>query len=249
MKFALAFQGLSKKEVDVLWQPFRDWLAKHNQNYQLTLSSVPRPVQQYWDLDYLIRNQPAVINVNQSKNATPGEFWWASNQAEVSMYINYYLSMYLPFKLFEKENAARLAKTLYAASRLAALTLHFNKGLSGASTDAIKRQKNTAMNPEVLDAAALVIIADSQRNRYSNVKSYQPNLIKASEVSKKANQAMALIHALSPKSGTYPNEADYFIKNWQVNLWSNNYPKLLRIKHKYDPQNLFTCHHCVGSDT
>jgi FAD/FMN-containing dehydrogenase len=248
MKFAMAFQGLSKNEVDTLWQPFRDWLAKHAQNYQFTLNSVTRPAQQYWDLDYLIRNQPAAIAVNQSENAASGEFWWASNQAEVSMYINYYRSMYLPFKLFAQENTHRFANTLYDASRLTEVTLHFNKGLSGASADAIKRQKNTAMNPEVLDAAALIIIADGQQDSYANIMGHQPNLIKAREVNKKADKAMELIHALSPNSGTYPNEADYFIKDWQTKLWGNNYSKLLRVKHKYDPHNVFNCHHCVGSD-
>jgi FAD/FMN-containing dehydrogenase len=156
--------------------------------------------------------------------------------------------MYLPFKLFAKENAAQFAKTLFKASRLTEIVLHFNKGLSGASPDAAARQKNTAMSPEVLDAAALVIISGGQQDTYAHIAGHKPDLTKAKKAIRQANKAMKLLQALSPNSGTYPNEADYFIKNWQATLWGSNYPRLLQIKHKYDPQNVFSCHHCVGSE-
>lgn len=51
-------------------------------------------------------------------------------------------------------------------------------------------------------------------------------------------------------SGSYWNEADYYEKDWQTSFWGEaNYPKLLIIKQKYDPNGLFTCHHCVGSES
>ncbi|NDU12978.1 hypothetical protein FWH90_07840, partial [Francisella tularensis subsp. holarctica] len=52
----------------------------------------------------------------------------------------------------------------------------------------------------------------------------------------------------APDAGTYANEADYFQKNWQQVFWGSNYSKLLKIKNKYDPNGLFYCHHCVGSE-
>ncbi|KTD69346.1 MULTISPECIES: FAD-dependent oxidoreductase [Legionella] len=245
MNFSLVFEGLSKTEVDKLWQPFLDWLAKKPEQYQFALHSTTRPARHYWDLDYLLANAPDAIAVNKE---SPTEFWWASNQAEVSMYINYYLSMYLPFNLFAKENTVQFAKTLFKASRITAIALHFNKGLSGASPDAVTRQKNTAMSSEVLDAAALVIISGGQQDAYAHIAGHKPDFIKAKKAIHQANEAMKLLQALSPHSGTYPNEADYFIKNWQSALWGNNYPRLLQIKHQYDPHNVFTCHHCVGSE-
>ncbi|MCW8408957.1 FAD-binding protein [Legionella sp. PATHC035] len=246
--FSLVFEGLSKPEVDTLWQPFLAWLSTKPEQYQFQWDSATRPAQHYWDFDFLIANAPNAIVVNQDKKASPSEFWWASNQAEVSMYINYYLSMYLPFQLFAQENSDHLAKTLFNASRFTEVALHFNKGLSGASSDATARQKDTAMNPEVLDAAALVIISGGQQNSYANIAGHKPDLVKAKKEIHQANKAMELLHGLSPNSGTYPNEADYFIKNWPSALWGSNYPKLLQIKHKYDPHNVFSCHHCVGSE-
>lgn len=61
---------------------------------------------------------------------------------------------------------------------------------------------------------------------------------------KQAKKTIKLISDLNPNSGTYGNEADY---NWQNSLWGSNYERLLQIKHDYDPENLFNCHHCVGS--
>ena len=49
-------------------------------------------------------------------------------------------------------------------------------------------------------------------------------------------------------AGTYVNETDYFEPNWRQEFWGENYPKLLDIKHRYDPDHFFTCHHCVGSE-
>jgi FAD/FMN-containing dehydrogenase len=48
-------------------------------------------------------------------------------------------------------------------------------------------------------------------------------------------------------SGSYVNETDYIEPRWQTEFWGENHPRLLAIKHKYDPGNLFVCHHCVGS--
>ena len=36
--------------------------------------------------------------------------------------------------------------------------------------------------------------------------------------------------------------------DWKDDFWGENYEDLLKIKIKYDPDNLFYCYHCVGSD-
>jgi hypothetical protein len=248
LQLALVFQGLNKSEVDTLWYPFIKWLEKNPERYQVKINSLTLPARKFWDYTYLEQHLPADIIADQRKNAPPGEFWWAGNQAEVSIYLTHYQSGYLPYKLFLEENQVQLTKALFDATRLTRLSLHFNKGLSGASSEAIDRQKKTSMNPAVLDAVALVTISGGQQYAYPNVTGHKPDLTAAKVAADKAKYAMQIINSLSINAGTYGNEADYFLPEWQNTLWGRNYNKLLEIKHKYDPESLFTCHHCVGSE-
>ena len=48
--------------------------------------------------------------------------------------------------------------------------------------------------------------------------------------------------------GTYLNEASPFLPDWKTAYWGGRYSELLRIKQVWDPDNIFTCYHCVGSD-
>lgn len=47
---------------------------------------------------------------------------------------------------------------------------------------------------------------------------------------------------------SYANEGDFFEQGWQESFWGSNYPRLKAIKDAVDPQGLFVCHHCVGSE-
>jgi FAD/FMN-containing dehydrogenase len=49
-------------------------------------------------------------------------------------------------------------------------------------------------------------------------------------------------------SPTYYNEQSDFLANWQDSIWGSNYDRLLSIKKEYDPNNLFACKYCVGSE-
>ena len=53
----------------------------------------------------------------------------------------------------------------------------------------------------------------------------------------------------TPGAGAYFNEADYFEPDWQENFWGKeNYDRLLSVKTTWDPEGLFYCHNCVGSE-
>ena len=64
-----------------------------------------------------------------------------------------------PASLLRRTPASALADALFAASRHWGVALHFNKGLAGAPAEVIAAARDTAMNPAVLDAFALVISA------------------------------------------------------------------------------------------
>lgn len=46
----------------------------------------------------------------------------------------------------------------------------------------------------------------------------------------------------------YVNEAWKDNPYWQDDFWGPNYERLLSVKLRFDPENFFTCHHCVGSE-
>ncbi|KAK6527357.1 hypothetical protein TWF281_010537 [Arthrobotrys megalospora] len=53
---------------------------------------------------------------------------------------------------------------------------------------------------------------------------------------------------LSPNSGAYLSESFIGAKFWQSTFWGDNYSRLFTLKAKYDPQNVFYCVNCVGSE-
>lgn len=179
LQLALVFEGMNKREVEQLWRPFKLWLIKHANQYRFTMNTLMVPARSFWDYEYLSKTLPNYIVSDNRKEAVEGAFWWIGNQTEVSLYLTHYQSGYLPFKLFEAKQANHLSNALLKASRLTRLSLHFNKGLSGASSNAIARQKRTSMNPAVLDAAALVVIAGGQQYRYPNIADHELNELQA----------------------------------------------------------------------
>jgi len=58
----------------------------------------------------------------------------------------------------------------------------------------------------------------------------------------------AVLPAITPGAGSYLNETDYFEPDWQDSFWGPNYRRLLEIKRRYDPRNMFRVHHGVGSE-
>ena len=54
--------------------------------------------------------------------------------------------------------------------------------------------------------------------------------------------------ALAPDTGCYMNEADRFDPTYLADFYGANQNKLSQIKQKYDPQNVFYCPTCIGSE-
>ncbi|KAH7014646.1 FAD binding domain protein [Microdochium trichocladiopsis] len=58
----------------------------------------------------------------------------------------------------------------------------------------------------------------------------------------------ALLRALEPDMGAYLNEADVNEPNFQQAFWGSHYPRLLRVKQRWDPRGLFIVKSGVGSE-
>ena len=60
------------------------------------------------------------------------------------------------------------------------------------------------------------------------------------------SQRMNKLREITPNSGAYLNEADYYEPNWTKAFYGDNYERLLEIKKKYDPDYMFQVWNGVG---
>lgn len=247
LELSLAFQGLTAPEAEQVWQPLRAWIAQHPDRFAIELSAQTIPGHLMWSYPLFHSVAPDAIVADDRADQPPGHFWWAGDAEQVHIYWYAYQSRWLPIEQFEGAQAAVLAQALFEASRHWWLTLHFNKGLAGGSADALQRSRDTAVNPTVLHAAALLLTGAAGPD-LPGVAGHEIDRAAAAAQQAKVAAAMKIIRDATPGSGSYVNETDYFEPDWQRSFWGDNYPRLLAIKHAYDPHNRFTCHHCVGSE-
>jgi FAD/FMN-containing dehydrogenase len=240
--------GVSADDAKATWQPVLDWIGRRAREYEGTPSLVTVPFEGFWDDRWREAELPGTILRDERPGAVRSHFWWAGDQREVSIFWDSYQSRWIPQGMFE-ESPDELAGILFDASRMwPTLGLHLNKGLGGTPADARARDRATSINPVALDAGALLIAAAGQQYAFPGVDGHEPDRELSAVRARHITEAMALVRAATPGSGSYVNETDYFEPDWQRSFWGEHYPRLLEIKRRYDPTNLFRVHHGVGSE-
>src|SRR6185437_3685344 len=156
LKVSMVCQGLDAAEVRATWQPFFAWVRAAE---DLTVCDGPNtyagPARHWWD----VLGNPGMIP--DWRPGTPAYHgWWQDDWAQVGAFLHGFDSLWLPAELLRAGRQAALTEALFAASRHKEVQLHFNKGIAGASAEAVAATRETATNPAVLDAFVLVIIAD-----------------------------------------------------------------------------------------
>ena len=154
----------------------------------------------------------------------------------------------MPQSLLADNQRERLVDALFAAAKHRGVSLHFNKGLAGATAEAIAAARDTAMNRAVIDAFALAISGAGGPPAYPDVPGHEPDASAARSDAEAVSASMDEIRKLLPRVGSYVWETDYFQPHWQDAFWGENYARLLAVKAKYDPDGLFFLHHGVGSE-
>jgi FAD/FMN-containing dehydrogenase len=187
------------------------------------------------------------VIVDDREGAPPDNIFWTGNLLEAGVVWYAYQSAWLPTSLVESDRRESLADALFVAARHY-VSLHFNKGLAGATAEAVAAAKDTAMNPAVTDAFALAITGALGQPAYPGVPGHEPDAAAARTQAEAVDKAMDAIRKLLPRVASYVWETDYFEPHWQEAFWGENYERLLAVKDKYDPDGLFFLHHGVGSE-
>ena len=244
----MTFQGLTKDEARATWKPLIDFATAHAADYngQDSLEVAAVPARYWWNAWVYRIFARSLVNFDGRPRSSWTDFWWHGDADQVGAFWHAYTSAWMPVSLLKPENQARLVDAWFAASRYWGVSFHFNKGLAGAPPAVIEAARNTATNPDALDAFALAIIASEGPPAFEGLPA--PDLATAGARRSRVHAAMAALRAAAPDTGAYVNECDYFQPDWQKAFWGSNYQRLLEIKRRYDPDGLFTVHHGVGSE-
>ncbi len=242
---SMVSQGLDKDQSAKVWQPFIEWIKASPADFivRSPLRTGAWPARSWWDLN----GNPSMIR-DTREGAVTGHAWWRGDQDQVGAYLHGYDSLWLPASLLKTDRQKLLGDALFAASRHKQLELHINKGLAGAPPEALAATQKTATNPAVLEAFALVIIADGEAPAYPGQTRPKMDVAAAHADSQAINRASAELRKIAPASGSYVSESNYFNRVWQSEYWGANYARLRAIKAQYDPAGLFFVHHGVGSE-
>ena len=247
---SMVFQGISKLQSEKIWAPFLAWVRERPEySFEKPFQSVALPAQHFWDGAFLKQHAPGFVVADERQGAPAHHVLWKGDLEQAGWFIHGYKSAWMPASLLEADQQEHLVSAIFQATRHWQVGFHFNKGLAGAPAAEIDAARDTAMNPAVLDAFALAIIAGGGAPHFPGMPSAAPDLANARRNAVEIGKAMDALTKVVPGAGSYVSESDYFLSNWQSAFWGNNYARLAQIKATYDPDGLFFVRHGVGSES
>jgi FAD/FMN-containing dehydrogenase len=242
---AMVCQGLNDGEAKSAWAPFIDWVRASPVDF--TLNEEPHvgagAARRWWEFGA----NPGLVPDPRAE-AAHHRGWWRGDEEQVSMFVHGYESQWLPATLLEPGQRGRLADALVVAAQFQAVALHVNKGLAGAPPEVNEQARQCATNPKVADAFGLMIVANGGPPPFAGLPIAPPDMAQARRNSESVARAAAVLKALSPQSGSYISETDFFRGDWREAFWGSHYARLKTIKDRYDPKGFFFVHHGVGSE-
>ncbi|MEO8545398.1 MAG: FAD-binding oxidoreductase [Burkholderiaceae bacterium] len=250
LKVSMVFQGLDRSQAQAVWQPFLDVLGEAPRDFSIDFSPlkiVSTSARDFW-APTLVKRLLGFIARDDRPDAPAENVFWPGDQAQAGQVIHGFQSGWLSATLLRADRRESLAAALFDASRHGGLALHLNKGLAGAPSGALDDARDTAMNPAMLDAFALVICGAKGPPAYPGVRGHEPDIDAARRHAKGLRKTMDALRQHVPVVGAYVSESDYFEPKWQQAFWGANYLRLLNAKDRYDPEGLFVVHHGVGSE-
>ncbi len=249
MGLTMMFQGLDAKAVERIWSPFLDWVrAREEYTFEKPMVTLTIPAQHLWDGPYFRQNFPGHMRFDDRPGAPDWSAYWDGEQNEAGRFMYGYRSLWLSERLLQPGRIDSLVEALATASRFRYVEIFFGKGLAGGLPEARARTRDTAMNPQVLDAFALAILGAGRGPAFPGMPDASIDPDEPRRELRELDQATEALYMLDPGAGSYLSESDYFLSDWQDRFWGPNHARLARVKQRYDPLGLFVAHHGVGSE-
>lgn len=246
LSLSMVFQGLHEADARARWQAFLEPIAADD-DFTITspFAFEIMEARRWWDVDYLQKYSIGSVTMDDRPGAKP-RAWWTGDGRQAGEYLYGYHSTWMPAALLNSTPV--LADAIFAATRHWTVSLHLNKGMAGAPPGAVAEGRRIAANPAVCDAFALAIISGGTAPHYPGMPGAALDGAKAHDFKLEMDTATKALRTVVPNAGSYVSESDYFEIGWQHAHWGANYQRLLAIKRKYDPEDLFIVHHGVGSE-
>lgn len=242
MQIGTTFLDITTDEARSTWEAFLGPLRSRPDDFDVDVAFSSQPFRDRWNPT----TQEAIFD--NRRNAPAGYFWWKGNASEVGAFWGSYDGRGVPFSMAQGGNAGILARGLFDASRTCLVLWQTNKALAGEHPEAESRDRTTSINPAVFDNIAFITLGAWKQAKYPGVDGHEPDPDQSRAQYRGVSQATAFVHEATPGGGSYSNEGNFFQKDWQQEFWGSNYARLLRVKKKYDPTNLFQVHKGVGSE-
>ena len=246
----MVFQGLDQEAAEAIWRPFVDWVAAAPEDFAVEqpLVVLAAPARRFFDPAFLKTLPGARPDRRPSRGAggqhllgqQPRRGWAGAACLPVG------LAPRRP--AWHRTNKSGWWMHWWRPRGHYRVSLHCNKGLAGASPEAIAAARDTATNPAMLDAFALAIAGAEGPPAYPGIAGHEPDAAAARADASAVGSAMDALRALAPDAGSYLSESDFFDARWRESFWGPNYPRLLAVKRAYDADGLFFVHHGVGSE-
>ena len=214
--------GKTSDEVSALLEPFIAQLKRNNITYQLNVTSSPTFLEHF--------------------NNYLGPLPYGSYAVD-----QLFGGRLIPRTVIENNNEALVATMRNITENTSVFMGFVSVNVSRPFSNSTGKRSSLSSTPDnaVLPAWREALISVLVQSNWDFNLTRQQMAARGAEIT---DIAVPDLTALTPGSGTYLNEADFNLTTWKQDFYGDNYPELLAIKSKYDPQNLFYATTAVGSD-
>ena len=175
---SMVFQGLDKQQAEAVWKPFFDWVSASRAGFRCRIRAAKigaLPARHFWDPVCLkhasgLGDSPTIVRTRRPTTSSGPAT--SKRRARSGTPIN---PPGCRSRCFKTISANDWPTRLFAAAKHRGVSLHFNKGLAGATAEAIAAATDTAMNPAVVDAFALAITGAFGQPAYPDVPGHEPD--------------------------------------------------------------------------